>query len=72
MNIINIKVRDDDIQTLNDVLDLEEEAFTDAMHNDTKEPAKGWEDLLGRAGSYSEIITSIKRIKEAIEDGQPD
>lgn len=72
MNIVTLKVRSDDLQTLIDVLDLEEEAFSDAMHNDTMEPAKGWEELLGRAGSYSEILASIGRIKEAVEDGQPD
>jgi hypothetical protein len=72
LDITNIKVRSDDLTILNDLLNIQEEEFKDAQSNMDVKIQKGWEELLEDAGSFSDVIASINRIKEAIEDGQPD
>lgn len=71
MQIINIQVRADDATVLNEVLDIEENAFEDAMSRESDEPHENWEQLLELTGSYSDTIAVIKRVKEAIESGRP-
>lgn len=72
MNIITIKVRSDDLTILSDLLSIEEEQFKEAQVDTSTQLHKNWGELLEDAGSLGEIIISIDRIKEAIEDGQPD
>ncbi len=52
--------------TLRDVLDIQIEAFEDAMHRDTLEPEvlRSWEALLTRAGSYGDIVNDLRSIRK--------
>jgi hypothetical protein len=59
--------------TLRDVLDMEIEAFEDAMHRDTDQAPehdkpKTLEELLERSGSYGETISQLQSIRRKVND----
>jgi hypothetical protein len=66
-----VSLTPDERVLLRDVLDMEIEAFQDAMHRDTDEAPehdkpKTMEELLARAGSYSDILASLQSIRKKV------
>jgi hypothetical protein len=52
---------------LRDVLDIEIDAFEDAMHDEGKEEAiRSWDSLLSRTGSYGETIAVLRSIRKKV------
>jgi hypothetical protein len=62
---------EDERVVLRDVLDIAIDEFEDAMHRDTEQAPKvdqpqSIEELLDRAGSFGELLTTIRNIRKKV------